>query len=63
MWHYKDANTDHIKKAICSFNWERSFANKDANEMVTVFNETICNDLNNCIPRETIICDDQNPHE
>ena len=29
--HYKYANTDHIRKAICGFNWERYFANKDMN--------------------------------
>ena len=30
--HYKHANTDHIRKAICGFNWERFlFANKDVN--------------------------------
>ena len=48
-----------IRKAICGFNWERSFANKDVNEMANNFNETISNVLNNYIPHETIICDDQ----
>ena len=38
VWHYKHANTDHIRKAICGFNWERSLANKDVNEMVNIFN-------------------------
>ena len=62
MWHYKHANTDHIRKALCGFNWERSFANKDVNEMVNIFRETISNVLNNYIPLETIIWDDQDPH-
>ena len=61
LWHYKHANTDHIRKAICDFNWERSFANEDVNEMVNIFNETISNVLNNYIPHETIICNDQDP--
>ena len=61
VWHYKHANTDHIRKAICGFNWERSFANKDVNEMVNIFNETISNVLNNYIRHETIICNDQDP--
>ena len=61
VWHYKHANTDHIRKAICGFNWERSFENKDINEMINIFNETISNTLNNYIPHETIICDDQDP--
>ena len=45
MWHYKHANSDHFRKSICGFNWERSFANKDINEMVNIFNETISNAL------------------
>ena len=63
VWHYKHANTDHVRKAICGFNWERSFANKVVNEMVNIFNESISNVLNNYIPHEAIICDDQDPHE
>ena len=61
VWHCKHADTGDIRKAICNSNWERSFANKDVDEMVNIFNETISNVLNNCIPHETIICDDQDP--
>ena len=61
VWHYKHANTDHFRKATCGFNWERSLANKNVNEMVNIFNEAISNVLNNYIPHETIICDDQDP--
>ena len=46
-WYYTLANTDHIRKAIYGFNWERSFANKDVNETVNIFNEIISNVLNN----------------
>ena len=60
MCHYRHANTSHIRKAISGFNWERSFANKDVNEMVNSFNETMSNVLNNYTPHETIIFDDQN---
>ena len=59
--HYKHANTDHVRKVICGFNRERFFTNKDVNEMVNIFSETISNVLNNYIPHETIICDDQDP--
>ena len=52
VWH-------HIRRAISGFNWERSFPNKDVNEMDNIFNETISNVLSNYIPHETIICDDQ----
>ena len=59
VWHNKHANTDHIKKDTRGFNWERSFANKDVNEMVNIFNETMSNVLNNYILHDIIICDDQ----
>ena len=61
VWHYKHENTDHIRRAICGFNWDRSFANKDVNEMVNIFHETISDVLNNYIPHETIIRNDQDP--
>ena len=41
VWHCQQANTDHIRKAICWFNWERGFANKDISKMVKIFNQTI----------------------
>ena len=44
---------------MCGFNWERSFVNKDVNEIVNTFNQTISNVLNNYIPYKAIICDDQ----
>ena len=61
VWHYKHANTDHIRKAIRGVNSGRFFANKDEKEMVNIFNETISNVLSNYIPHETLICDDQGP--
>ena len=61
VWRYKHANTNHIRKAICGLNWESSFDNKHVNEMDNIFNETISNVLENYIPHETIICDDQDP--
>ena len=39
--HFKKANTGHIKRAINGFPWERSFANLDINEKVSLFNKTI----------------------
>ena len=61
VWPHKQGNTNHIRKAICDFNWLRFFANKDVKEMVNIFNETISNVLINYIHHETIICDDQDP--
>ena len=43
VWHFKKANTDHIKRAINGFPWERSFANLDINDKVHLFNKTIRN--------------------
>ena len=42
-----------------SFPWERRFANSDANEKVYLFNKTIKKVVSNCIPCETIICNDR----
>ena len=32
VWHFKKANTGHIKRDIDGFPWERSFANFDIND-------------------------------
>ena len=40
---------------------ERSFASKDVNEIIYIYNENISNVLNNHIPYEAIICDHQDP--
>ena len=52
VWHFKKANTDHIKRAICGFLWERSFANLDRNGRVYLFDKTIENILSNFILHE-----------
>ena len=59
VWHFKKANTDHIKRAINGFPWETSFANLDINDKVHLFNKTIRNILSNFIPYETITFDDR----
>ena len=61
VWHYKEANTDLIKRAIINFNWEKAFPDTNINEKVSLFNKTTLNILNNYIPHETIICDDKDP--
>ena len=45
VWHFKKANTDHIKRAINGFPWERSFSKLDMNDIVYLFNNTIKNML------------------
>ena len=52
--YYQHANTDNIRKPIYGFNWKRTFANKDVNEMVKVFNKTILNIFNNILMTKII---------
>ena len=59
VWHYKEANSDLIKRAICNFNWGKAFLNTNINQKVLLFNKTIVNILSNYILHETIICDNK----
>ena len=59
VWHYQQANTDLIKRAIEMFDWEKSLSNLDVNKQVSVFNETIMNIFENFIPHKTITCNDK----
>ena len=59
VWHFKKTNTDHIKRTISGFPWERSFGNLDTNDKV--YNKIFKNILSNFIPHETIIFDDSDP--
>ena len=61
IWHYKQANTELIRRAITDFNWDRAFLNTNVNEKVSIFSSTILNILSNFIPHETIVCDDKDP--
>ena len=59
--YYNDANTELIRPAVDQFNWQKAFLNKNINEKVTIFNQTILNILRNFIPHETVLCDDRDP--
>ena len=61
VWHYREANTDLIRRAISNFNWEKAFYNTNVNKKVSIFSETILNVLSNYIPHETLVCDDKDP--
>ena len=61
VWHYTEANTDLIRRAISNFNGENAFYNTNVNKKVSIFNETILNVLSNDIAHETLICDDKDP--
>ena len=61
IWHYREANTGLIRRAIKEFNWERAFLNTSVNEKVDIFNRTILNILSNFNPHEIIVCNDKDP--
>ena len=45
VWHYTEANTDFIRRAMSNFNWEKAFCNTNVTKKVSIFNETILNVL------------------
>ena len=57
--HYQQRNTDLIKRAIESLDWEKSLSNLNMNKQVSIFNETIMHVFENFILLETIICNDK----
>ena len=61
VWHFKHANSDHIKRAIDIFDWESTLNYIDANDQVSVFKSKILNIVSNFIPNETITCVDRDP--
>ena len=58
VWHFKNSNSDHIKREI---DWESALNYIDANDQVSVFDSTILNIVSNFIPNEFITCDDRDP--
>ena len=61
VWQYSDANTELIRRTVDQFNWQKAFLNKNVNEKVDIFNETILNILRNSMPHKTVLCDDRDP--
>ena len=59
VWHFKEAKTDLIRRALNDFNWERTFSNTNVNEEVCIFNKSALNVLSNFIP--TILCNNKDP--
>ena len=50
--HFKPANSDHIKRAIDIFDWERALNYADADDQVSVFDSRILNVFSNFIANE-----------
>ena len=61
VWHYHDANTGLIRRAVDQFNWQKAFLNRNVNVKVNIFNETILNKLRHFILHDTVLCDDRVP--
>ena len=59
VWHYKDANIEHIRRAINEFNWQVVFISTNVNEKMDIFNSTIKNVLSNFIPHEFVVFGDK----
>ena len=45
MWHFSQANSDHIKMSVDFFNWESVLIDIDIDEQVSVFNDTMTKTL------------------
>ena len=61
IFHYSQANVDHIEQAINIFDWKSAFFNTDVDAQVCIFLNTVSNILNNYIPHETKIYDNRDP--
>ena len=61
IWDYEKADSEKIKKALDSLNWERLFNKKNIDVQVAAFNETILNVFRNYVPNKYITIDDKDP--
>ena len=61
VWHYKDANTDLIRRSINMFGWRRVFVNTSVNRKLFIRDKPILNIISHLIPHETLTIDDKDP--
>ena len=61
VWDYKNADVEHIKKAISNFDWENVFKSLSVNQKVETLNETLLNIFRDYIPNKMIKCDYRQP--
>ena len=61
VWDYKNADVEHIKKAISNFDWKNVFKSLSVNQKVETLNETLLNIFRNYIPNKKIKCDYRQP--
>ena len=53
IWHYKNADTESIHKAISYFDWPKAFRNKNATESFKLLTDPLMNIFRNYIPHKT----------
>ena len=58
VWHYQEADTELIRRAIDLFDGKKAFKNTSVDEKVAIFSKSILNILHNFIPHETLLVDD-----
>ena len=61
MWHFSQANSDRIKRAVDLLDRESALHDLDVNEQVPLFNDAITDIMSNFVPNKIIICDDPDP--
>ena len=50
-----------VNHTVEIFNWEKLLENKNVNDQLYLFNETMLNIFHNFIPNKNIICNDKDP--
>ena len=61
VWHFSQANSNHIKRAVDLSDWESALTDLAVNEQVSVFNDTITYIMPNFVPNKIVICDNRDP--
>ena len=61
VWHYEQANVDHIWKAGDLFLRQKAFINPIINNVGFLFKKTVKNVISSYIPHETVTFDDRDP--
>lgn len=58
---HKNANNEHIGRAINTLNWQGVFLNTSVSEKLNNFNSTILNIMSDFVSHGTIMCDNKDP--
>ena len=59
LWDYKACNINYLKNEIRSLEWSRLFENKNVNDMVDIFNDTLLNIAKTHIPCKLVTISDR----